>query len=88
MQQPSASIRATTPTGGGHRVALGHRRQVLQPVQPLELEPPLSVVEARSVDAAAPAGLGDMPNHSASSSTINRRCASFPFASLAVTFGI
>ena len=44
----------------GHRVRLGDRRQVLEPVQALELEPALPVVEAGPVDAAAPAGLGDV----------------------------
>ena len=43
---------------GGHRVALGDRRQILQPVQALELKAPLPVVEAGPVDPAAPAGLG------------------------------
>jgi hypothetical protein len=45
---------------GGHRVALGDRRQVLETVQALELEAPLPVVEAGAVDAAAPARLGDV----------------------------
>jgi hypothetical protein len=44
----------------GHRVRLGDRRQVLQPVEAVQLEPPLPVVEARPIDAAAPAGLGDI----------------------------
>jgi hypothetical protein len=43
-----------------HRMRLGDRRQVLEPVQALQLEAPLPVVEARPVDAAAPAGLGDV----------------------------
>ena len=45
---------------GGHRVALGDRRQVLEAVQALQLEAPLPVVEAGAVDAAPPARLGDV----------------------------
>jgi hypothetical protein len=44
----------------GHRVALGDRGQVLEAVQAFKLEAPLPVVEARPVDPAAPAGLGDV----------------------------
>ncbi len=44
----------------GHRVRLGDRRQVLQPVQPMGLEAPLPVVEAGAVDATPAAGLGDV----------------------------
>ena len=44
----------------GHRVALGDRRQILQPVQTLELEAPLPIVEAGPVDPATSASLGDV----------------------------
>ena len=62
---------------GGHRVALGDRRQVLEPVQPLELEAPLPVVEAGPVDPAAPAGLADVAQPLRQLQTVSRRCASF-----------
>ena len=49
----------------GHRVALGDRRQVLEPVQPVGLEAALPVVEAGAVDAAPPARLGDVARSAA-----------------------
>ena len=44
----------------GHRMALRHRRQVLEAIQTLQLEAALPVVEAGPVDAAAAARLADV----------------------------
>jgi hypothetical protein len=44
----------------GHRVALGARRQVPEPVQALQLKAPFPVVEAGPVDSAGPVGLGNV----------------------------
>jgi hypothetical protein len=43
------------------RVALVDRRQVLQPLKALRLEPTLPLVEARPVQPALPACLRDVP---------------------------
>lgn len=43
------------------RMALVDRRQVLQPLEALRLEPPLPLVEARPVQPALPASLRDIP---------------------------
>lgn len=66
---------------GGLRMALVDRRQVLQPLEALRLEPPLPFVEAGAIQAALPTGLGNVPQFFASSSTFRRCCASFVSAS-------
>ena len=62
-------------------MALVDRRQVLQPLEALRLEPPLPLVETGPIQAALPTGLGDVPQSFASSSTLKRCCASFVPAS-------
>ena len=62
-------------------MALVDRRQVLQPLEAVRLEPSLPLVEAGPVHPPLAAGLADVAQLPASSSTVSRRCASFVTAS-------